>query len=404
MASAASTTSVGSSPTPRASVPAATSTRDEAVDWLRGLVMVLMVLDHARDFWHGLRARPLDLGHTTWQLFATRWVTHFCAPTFVLLAGVAAYLYGCKRSAAQRTRFLLTRGLFLVLLELTLVRLLWVPDPFYHFTLLQVIWVLGWCMVVLAALAYLPRALVAACGALLVVGHNALDSVHAQSFGALAPLWNVLHERAVLTLAPGRVVFVSYPLVPWLGVMALGYALGPVLQLPPAERRRWLLRAGGALGVAFVAVRGVNLYGDPQPWSAQSRPLFTLLSFLNCEKYPPSLSFLLMTLGPALLLLAFAPGLSLRWGSRALTVFGKVPLLFYVLHLFVLRCAAIPTAWLRFGPLAFAPPPRGTAGSPELPLVVAYLAWLVTLALLYPVCRWYARLKSGKQHAWLSYL
>lgn len=378
------------------------ATRDLALDGLRGLVMVLMVLDHARDFWLGYRVRPLDLPSTTPLLFATRWITHFCAPVFVLSAGIAAYLYGKKRSAAERTRFLLTRGLLLVLLEVTVVRLLWIPDPLYRFTLLQVIWVLGWSMIVLSGLSRAPRSVVTLVGAALVLGHNAFDGVRASSLGALAPLWNIVHERAMLSLAPGHTVYVSYPLVPWIGVMALGYALGPWLEQPIERRRASSVKLGALLTLAFVIVRALNGYGDPAPWSSQRSLFWTVLSFLNCEKYPPSLDYLLMTLGPALI--AFG---AVRFDSprlRFLIVFGQVPLLFYVLHLFLLRFASLPVAFARFGVLAFSPPPRGTGASPELPLIVTYLAWLTTLLLLYPVCRWYADLKATKPRAWMSYL
>ena len=376
--------------------------RDDAVDWLRGLVMVVMVLDHARDFWFGINTRPLDLATTTPILFLTRWITHFCAPVFVLLAGAAAYLYGARRSVAERTRFLVSRGVFLVLLEVTLIRLLWVPDPFYRFTLLQVIWVIGWSLLALAGLSKLPRGALVAIGAALVVGHNALDGVHAARFGALAPLWNILHERARLTPVPGHTIFVSYPLVPWLGVMLLGYAFGPVLELEPERRRTICLRLGLTMSVGFVLLRAVNGYGDPTPWAGQRSGFLTLLSFLNCEKYPPSLDYLLMTLGPALVLFALAPRLSGR--SRFLVVFGKVPLFFYVLHLFLLRSTSLVVAALVVGQRAFAPPPKGTNLSPELPLYVTYAAWVVALAVLYPLCLWYARVKASKRYAVLSYL
>ena len=382
---------------PRAGMP-----RDEAIDWLRGLVMVVMVLDHARDFWMGFRVRPLDLATTTPALFATRWITHFCAPVFVLLAGVSAFLYGARHSVAERTRFLLSRGLFLVVLEVTLIRLLWIPDPFYHFTLLQVIWAIGWSMVVLAALSRAPRGFIIAFGALLVLGHNALDGVHASSFGALAPLWNVIHERGSVRLAPGHVALVSYPLVPWVGVMALGYAFGPVATRAASERRDFCLRLGLGLTLAFVLVRAVNVYGNPTPWSPQRAPWLTLFSFVNTEKYPPSLDYLLMTLGPALIVFALAPSLAKR--LPFLTVFGKVPLLFYVLHLFLLRYTSLPVAVARFGALAIMPPPKGTGASPEYPLFVTYLAWAVTLAALYPICRYYAALKATKRRWWMSYL
>ena len=383
--------------------PAARPRRDDAIDWLRGLVMAIMVLDHARDFWMGFRIRPTDLAHTTPVLFATRFVTHFCAPVFVLLAGTAAYLYGRTRSPGERTRFLLSRGLFLVVLELTVIRMMWVPDPFYHFTVLQVIWAIGWSLVVLAGLAYAPRPVIFGVGAVLVLGHNAFDGVHAREFGAFAPLWNVIHERAALKPWPDRTFFVSYPLVPWIGVMALGYAFGPIVERPPAWRRSFCLKLGLAFTLAFFVLRAVNHYGDPVPWSSQRSPVFTLLSFFNVEKYPPSLDYLLVTLGPALILFAFAPALAAR--SRFLVNFGKVPLLFYVAHLFLLRYASIPVAVARFGTAAaFTPPPKGTGGSPEFPLIITYLVWIVALVALYPLCRWYARLKATKKAVWMSYL
>jgi len=364
--------------------------------------MALMALDHARDFWLGYRVRPLDLATTTPLLFLTRWITHFCAPVFVLSAGIAAYLHGARQSPTAQLRFLLTRGAFLVLLELTVVRLLWVPEPFYRFTLLQVIWVLGWSMMALAVLSRAPRLVIVAVGVLPVVGHNMLDGVKAERFGALAALWNVLHEPAVLVLAPGHSVYVSYPLVPWVSVMALGYAFGPVFLLEPARRRRLCLGLGSALSLAFVALRACNGYGDPTPWSPQRSALWSLLSFVDCEKYPPSLDYLLMTLGPALLVLG-----AVRFESRAvrfLVPLGRAPLLFYLLHLFVLRVTSLPVAIARFGELALAPPPRGTGASPELPLSVTYAAWILTLLLLYPVCRRYAELKARSRRPWMAYL
>lgn len=376
--------------------------RDDAVDWLRGLVMLLMVLDHARDFFFGIRVRPLDLLTTTPLLFGTRWVTHFCAPVFVLLAGMAAYLYGRRKGDAARTRYLLSRGAFLILLEITVVRLLWVPDPFYHFTLIQVIWVLGWSMVILAGLSRLPRSVIWAFAVATIAGHQLLDGVHAKSFGELAPVWNLLHERAMLVVAPGHKVYVSYPLFPWPGVMALGYVLGSLLELEQVKRRRALLQLGAALTLGFVLVRALNVYGDPHPWSSQRTPLFTLLSFVNCEKYPPSLDFLLMTLGPALCVLALAPAVTAR--LPFVTTVGRAPMLFYLLHLLLLRVGAAVLALVRFGTRAFALPPAGTGGSPELSLGYTYLVWLVALLLLYPVCRWYAKLKATRPRAWMSYL
>jgi uncharacterized membrane protein len=375
--------------------------RTQSIDLLRGLVMVLMVLDHARDFFWGFRFRATDLTQTTVPLFFTRWITHFCAPTFVLLAGLGAYLYGQRHGRAAVTRYLLTRGLWLVLLELTVIRLCWIPDPGYHLTVLQVIWVLGWSMVALAALHRLPLPALIAIGAALVGGHNLLDGLDHQKLGALDWLWTILHRGGVLNPFPGRRVFVSYPLLPWIGVMALGYALGPIYQRPADERRRVLLRLGLGACVAFVALRALNIYGDPMQWTHQARgPVWTALSFLNCQKYPPSLLFVLMTLGPALCLLAwFEGGITLR----PLVVFGRVPLLFYVGHLLLLRYTSLPLGVNRWGLAALRPPP-GHAGSPEYPLPVTYLAWFLSLLLLYPLCRWFAALKARRSDAWLSYL
>jgi uncharacterized membrane protein len=375
--------------------------RNRSIDLLRGTVMVLMVLDHARDFFAGLGHSPTDLATTTFPLFFTRWVTHFCAPVFVLLAGVSAQLYARKHGVSRARRFLLTRGLWLVLLELTIVRFAWVPEPFFHFFLLQVIWVLGWAMVVLAGLSYLPLRAVVAIGAVIVVGHNLLDTFDRGSFGQLEPLWNLVHERAMLKLGTRR-VFVSYPLLPWVGVIALGYGLGTWYGRPAQERQRLLRLSGFSALLGFLVLRALNVYGDPHPWSFQARSGFTLLSFLNCEKYPPSLLFLLMTLGPALLLLAELERRFAR-APEQLVTFGRVPLFFYVAHLYLLRFTAAPLAFMRFGKSAFKPPP-GHAGSPELPLWSAYAALIIAVLLLYPACRWFARKKAESRSPWLSYL
>jgi uncharacterized membrane protein len=378
--------------------------RTIAIDVLRGAVMVLMVLDHARDFFFGLRVRPTDLAVTTVTLFITRWLTHFCAPVFVFLAGTAAQRYGARHGPERATRFLLGRGLLLIVLELTVIRLCWIPDLGYHFTLIQVIWVLGWSMLALAGLSRLPHRVVLVVGAIIVGGHNLFDGVSAASFGALAPLWKILHQPGMLQLAPGHAVFVSYPLMPWVGLMALGFVFGSLFDRPLEQRRRIMLQLGLGAVAAFIVLRATGIYGDPRPWSHQSRgPVFTFLSFINCEKYPPSLSFLLMTLGPALCALAALDGREPARGMRVLAVFGRVPLLFYVAHLALLRYASAPLALSRFGPGALAPPP-GHAGSPELPLWTAYAAWAAALLLLYPLCRWFAALKQRRPDSWLRFV
>jgi uncharacterized membrane protein len=378
------------------------ASRTRSVDLLRGAVMVLMVLDHARDFFVGLAKSPTNLATTTWPLFLTRWVTHFCAPVFVLLAGVAASLYACKRGLPATRRFLVTRGLWLILLELTIVRFAWIPEPFYRFILLQVIWTLGWAMLALAALSFLPVPVVAGIGLVIALGHNLLDPYDRGSFGAFEPLWNVLHERGMIR-SGGRSIFVSYPVLPWVGVAAVGFAVGDWFQKPAPERQRLLLRSGLAAVAAFVLLRAVNLYGDPHPWASQTRgAVFTLMSFFNCEKYPPSAAFTLMTIGPALIALALLERVPAN-GLEALSVFGRVPLFFYVAHLYLLRIVAIPLALARFGKSAIMPPP-GHAGSPEYPLWAGYLAWLIALFALYPACRWFARKKAQSSSPVFSYL
>jgi len=283
-----------------------------ALDQLRGLVMILMALDHTRDFFASAPFDPLDLAATTPAYFLTRWVTHFCAPVFVLLAGLGAYLYGSRgRTCAQVSRFLLLRGLLLIVLELTVVNFGWHFDEQPGFYLLQVIWALGWSMLALAGLVWLPVWAVGAVGALMIVGHNLLDSFRSPPLGLPDWLWTILHVPGNLYVRGGAQVFVLYPLVPWIGVMALGYALGPLFLRPAPERHRWLIALGLALSLAFILLRLINRYGDPLPWEPQRTALWAVFAFLNAEKYPPSLDFLLMTLGPALLLLAWldrAPG------------------------------------------------------------------------------------------------
>ncbi len=379
------------------------SHREAAVDLLRGAVMVVMVLDHARDFMSGF-GDATDLATTTPQLFATRWVTHYCAPAFVFLAGSSAYLYGARRTPAERSRFLLTRGLFLVALELTVVRLAWVPEPFYIWTLLQVIWAIGWAMVLLAALSRLSPRWVLAVGLVIVCGHDALTPIDAEDLGAAGWLFTLLFEPAILTPAPGHTFMAAYAIVPWTGVMACGYAFGVWLARPTSEWSPLALRLGAAITAAFVVLRLVNLYGDPVPFRAWPSAWQTVAAFVNCEKYPPSLQVLAMTLGPllvALALLARADVERAPW--RWLLVFGRVPLFFYVAHLYLLRPIGIVAAYARWGMDAFEPPP-GHALAPELPLAVSYVAWALAVLVLYLPSRWFARKKATSSAWWLRYL
>lgn len=391
--------------------------RSTAIDAVRGLVMVIMALDHVRDFIHhgAMVASPTDLATTTPLLFFTRWITHLCAPAFSFTAGLGAYLWWQRggRSRGALSRFLLTRGLWLVLLELTVMRLA------YNFNLsgaypvlLLVLWVLGGCMILLAALVWLPPAMLAGLSLLLIAGHDLLDGIAPQRFGAAAPLWNILHQPGGFGLG-GVIVVVGYPLVPWVAVMALGFVAGRLYQLAPAARQRVLLRAGVAATLGFVALRALNGYGDPAPWSPQASGTFTVLSFLNTTKYPPSLAFLLMTLGPTCLLLAWAERRQLP-GTHPLVVFGRVPLFYFIVHFYAAHLASVALAFARYGADAarFVLQPVLSMGGPKdlIPadfgagLGVTYLVWAAIVAGLYPLCRWYAGVKARRQSWWLSYL
>ena len=317
--------------------------------------MVVMALDHVRDFYSNYPGDPtVTLDPVTPGLFFSRWVTHFCAPVFVFLAGVSAYLAGTRRTRPELARFLATRGLWLMVVEVTLVRWGWLFELGFHIVVFQVIWVLGLSMLVLAGLVLLPLrpAHVGALGLALILGHDLLDGVHAASFAGLGWLWMFVHERGMLTPS-GHLLLVIYPLVPWAGVMAAGYGLGAVYTWPAERRRRLLLRLGAALVVAFVALRTWNHYVDPLPWKRQRSPLITFFSFLACSKYPPSLAYLLMTLGPALVLLGLADGITARW-TRPFVIFGRVPFFYYVLHVPLIHAAGRPVVCK----LAFAPKRR----------------------------------------------
>lgn len=379
--------------------------RNQSIDVLRGAVMIIMALDHARDFYaDGFRIRPEDLATTTPFLFFTRWVTHFCAPVFVFLAGTAAFLSRQKRSGPELTKFLLTRGLWMIALELTIVRIAWSPNPHYRFTSLQILWAIGWSMVALAFLCRLPAWIVGAFGAVMILGHNALEFVHPEDFGSMAWLWKVLHEQGWLTLWPDHYVYVAYPLIPWIGVMAVGYAFGAISTKTQEVRRAITMKIGLVLSLAFVVLRASNLYGDPLPWSPQHSFGFTLMSFLKCEKFPPSLCFLLMTLGPALCALSLLDRAHDNRGLAVLRVFGSVPLFYYIMHLVIMRFTALPIAFYQQGPLTFSPAPEGSYGMALLPLWAAYLGWIAVVTLLYPMCTRFLKLKRNHKEWYWSYL
>ncbi|MEO5815277.1 MAG: heparan-alpha-glucosaminide N-acetyltransferase domain-containing protein [Gemmatimonadaceae bacterium] len=384
--------------------------RVDAVDVVRGVIMILMALDHTRDFFGDASASPTNLATTTVALFFTRWVTHFCAPTFFLLTGTSAYLARRRRTVAGLSRFLVTRGLWLILLELTVIRFLWQFNLDYRLTLIDVIWALGWAMIVLGLLVRLPLRAIAAIGLVMIATHNLFDGVLATTFGALAPLWSLLHVPGFIVPGPSHVLFSAYPLIPWVGVTAVGYALGALWDLPADRRRALLLRMGVGCIALFLVLRGFNVYGDPGPWTVQARGSMTLVSFLNLNKYPPSLLFLLMTLGPVLLALR-----ALDWRApsslRAAQVIGKVPFFYYLMHVLVLHVAAAGVMLARYGtigPALESPtvdrfPMTQPPGWP-VSLPVVYLIWIAVVLVLYPLCVRYADVKRRSSNPWLSYL
>ena len=379
--------------------------RIEAIDVVRGVIMILMALDHVRDFFGNSGLNPTDPATTTVPLFFTRWITHFCAPVFFLLTGTGAYLSLRKKSKRELSRFLFTRGLWLIFLELTVTRCLgWQFNFDYHVTLLLVLWALGWSMIVLSALVYLPAFAVTAFGVVMIATHNLFDSVDSSN-----PLWSILHSPNFILNRPGRIVFVTYALVPWIGVTAAGYGLGQIYRWPSERRKPFLLRLGIGLTAAFLVLRGINYYGNPVPWSTQKSAIYTALSFLNTTKYPPSLLYLLMTLGPALLFLGAVDGRTPQWLRPALIV-GKVPMFYYLLHIPLIHLIAVAVCYVRYGQVHWMFESPGLAQFPITPppgwgysLPIVYLIWFVVVLTLYPMCRWFAGLKQRRSDAWLSY-
>ena len=397
------------------------SGRIVSLDIMRGLVMVIMALDHTRDFFTNLRFEPENLAQTYYALFFTRWITHFCAPLFFFLAGTGAYFYGRRRTPQALTRFLWTRGLWLIFLEFTVVGTAWTfVFPFGNFL---VIWALGACMVLMAAIVRMPLRWVAAFAGIMILGHDLLDPIRPRQFGSLAWLWTILHVRGGALLPFHVQKFVLFPLIPWVGVMAAGYVFGSVYLLEKERRRKLIAQIGLGLTVAFVVLRLTNLYGNPPvglggvsqgPWHVQPTIEKTVILLFDVEKYPASLQFLLMTLGPSLLLLAWLDKrLDQKDGRQSISpalapllTFGRVPMFFYILHLYLIHSLALlvaavshqPVGWLLHGSFFGAPDDWGY----NLPFV--YLMWITVIVILYFPCRWYEGVKQNRKDWWLSYI
>jgi uncharacterized membrane protein len=388
-----------------ATTPLQRAERLPGIDHLRGVVIILMALDHVRDFFDAdaLRFSPTDLTHTYPALFLTRFVTHYCAPTFALLAGISAFLHGTRLAGrAPLAGFLLMRGLWLILLDAFVISPVWTLQ--FGRIGLGTLWAIGCGMIALSALIALPARAVLAIGALILATHDLLDNIHASAFAGYGPFWCLLHEPGPLPFGVNGRVY--YPALPWIGVVAVGYGLGPLF-LADARRREWILSLIGVAALAlFVILRGSNLYGDPHPWSPQPTPTMTALSFLNVSKYPPSLLYALVTLGPAVMLLPVLERLGGALG-RVLAVFGQTPLFFYVLHLYAALGAAMALELARgfsLGQVAAFAASRAPLESFGVGLLGVYVAWIAIVAALYPLCRWFARFKRRRRDWWITYL
>ena len=393
------------------------SSRIISVDVLRGLAMVIMALDHTRDFFTFVRFSPEDMAHTNLALFFTRFITHYCAPTFSFLAGTGAYLSTRRgKSISQVSYFFFTRGLWLVIVELTIVDFAWGFAPWVQG---GVIWGLGWSMVAMALIVRLPVRWIAALGVVMIATHNLLDGINPASFGKFYWAWILLHSPGRIALTDNFAFSARYVLIPWVGVMSAGFAFGALLSRP--DRRKWILTLGFSLTAAFLLLRAVNLYGNgtaglpfgyPRaagPWSVHPTFSMTVISFFDTLKYPPSLDYLLMTLGPALVLLGLLDGVKAERGfTRVLLVFGRVPMFYYVLHLYTIHLLAIVVSLAFHQPVLhgsviadFAQKPPGYGHS--LPFV--YAMWILAVAILYLPCRWFMEFRARhRDWAWLSYL
>jgi len=385
--------------------------RITSVDLLRGIIMIIMALDHTRDFFHfdAQTGSPLDLTTTTPILFFTRWVTHFCAPVFVFLSGTSAFLQSARKSKKELSIFLITRGLWLILAEVTIVNLLLTFDINFSFIALEVIWAIGISMVILGLMIWLPFEIILAVGLLIVLGHNALDFYEKDQTTPFSATYDLIHRQGFHPLSKNHQLLILYPFLPWAGLMMLGYCLGKVLRNNDAAyRKRSLIIAGMSTIALFIILRFINVYGDPAPWSPQPTVFYTFLSFINSSKYPPSLFFMCMTIGPALLLMAWWDEIQNGF-TKIVSVYGRVPFFYFLAHLFVIHLFSAVTYFMRGHSLAEGVNPAAFIKFIEpgegFQLKYVYLVWLAIVIALYPLCKWYDGYKTNhKERRWLSYL
>lgn len=411
--------------------------RVQSIDVLRGIIMLLMALDHCRDYFHlyAFQFDPEDLSQSGSFTFLTRWITHFCAPAFVVLTGIAAYLYGTKQGTTRKdiAQYLLVRGLILIVLEITLVRFGWRFKIDYSSLGFLVIWALGWSMIALAALIYLPRKVLWVVSLLILFFHNLLDSITYQKYKVLDLFWAFLHQNKYVPLSDQFGVNVLYPVLPMIGLIGLGYAMGRwfTWEYKPEIRKGFLLNTGIIFFVLFILLRFVQYithqysylywennfwsyitqyFGDPRAWDIQTIDgavswKYTLMSFINVTKYPMSLFFILLTLGPILILLAYLETAK-GWWVKIVNTFGRVPMFYYILHLYLIHLVALLIVLFRNNfAIEGLMKKHYKVLSMEYgyPLWMVYLFWIGILLLLYPICRWFDRLKSSRKYSWMKY-
>lgn len=387
--------------------------RIHSIDILRGIIMVVMALDHTRDFFHtnALIYDPLDLSKTHPALFLTRWITHFCMPAFVLLAGTAIRISREKSSPRELAMVLVRRGLWMLLLEFGVMRFALFFNFYFDVTILSVLWTFGLCFIILSAIVFLSDMLALVIGLTITLFHDVAGLFEFKPSGLFEGLWMMLMRAGLLNVSPQHALIVSYPVIPWLGVMLLGYSLGSLYgqSVDDGKRRHILFRLGVAITVTFVIVRLSNFYGDPSPWIVQKDGIFTVMSFFNTTKYPVSLLFTLMTIGPLLIVLA---GFERR-GPKFLAPilhFGRVPLFYFIVHFYLIHAFALLFFMQKTGKafseidFHFAKSFGGITPEGGYSLPWVYVAWISVVALMYPACQWYDKYKSKHHYKWMTYL
>ena len=386
--------------------------RIESIDFLRGLVMIIMALDHVRDyfFFGSFTSNPTDLGSTTPLLFYTRIITHYCAPVFVLLTGTSAYLYGAKKDKKTLSKFLLTRGIWLIFLEIVINNFIWFFDPSYSFIVLQVIWAIGFSMLFLSGIIYFSNKIISIIGLAIIFLHNLFDVFVFEGQSLDAIVWYFLHQQSLIKISDSTSLVFGYPIIPWIGLMALGFVIGSLYTNYQTKDRIALLMKYGIYSIlTFVLLRLTNFYGEPNPFTIQKNITFSIMALFNTTKYPPSLQYLLMTIGPALIILSVIE----KYKNKVtdfFIVFGRVPLFYYFSHVLIIHSLAIILLFINNKDysimLNMTPflPDQNQLMEYGYPLWVVYLVWFIVIIILYPLCYKYMNYKSNSKKWWLSYL